>query len=478
MSEKDVKESRGSFSWKAETNEALGSYIEKGKDKSSYASSIFSSPNNTDYSSLSDGYKYDFPKDNGYIYSPSAHTSSSQSKSAIFSDRTEKNSAPQKRQTAERKDVKQQQGKGTKKKNPPSKKEAQKKDGRFDFISGLGSGAKKRGEESGKDNRRENPGRPPRKRPPQNRASSDERRRKEESALQRRQAQSRQNRELERERRESVRRDRNNIRFDDSRTKGISADESRRAQMKKKQTNRKFYAVICALVLIIGAVAALAGYGIVEGAPIAKIVVEGNETYKKKDILAAAGITTGDNMLLIREKKTNSVISTSLPYIESVEVKYEFPDTLKLNITETKDKVHIMMGKNMLTLNANGKVLSNKKKKISGGNYKIIGIEKQDYNIGYVFEADKDNGNDKKYALAKEIIETLEKTGITGFRDISFEDMKCITVSTTEGISLYINEKTPLERQFNLAKEAIAEKQKTKAKGYFDLRFDEMVVHN
>ena len=137
-----------------------------------------------------------------------------------------------------------------------------------------------------------------------------------------------------------------------------------------------------------------------------------------------------------------------------------------------------MMGKKMITLDENGKVLSNKKKKIDKGNYKIIGLQKQDYNIAYEFEADKDNGNDEKFSLAKEIMAALEKTGITGFRDINFEDMKCITISTTDGISLYINEKTPLERQFALAKEAIAEKQKSNTKGYFDLRFEEMVVHN
>ena len=481
MSEKDVNENKGSFSWKTETDEALGSYIEKGKDRKSYASSIFSSQNSTDYSSsLNYGYKYDFPKDNGYIYSPSAHTSSSQSESAIFSDRVKSGGASDRRHTEGVKSStakapeRMSQPKKAPQKRPQAKKE--KAENKFSFISGLGRNDNKKPERAVRQN--EVPQRPQRKRPPQERGINDERRRSEDNALRRRQEQSRQNRELERERRENVRRDRNNLRFDDSRTRGISADESRRAQMKKKQTNRKFFGIICALVLVIGAVGALAGYGIVEGAPIAKIVVEGNEAYKKKEILAAAGITTGDNMLLIREKKTNNIISTSLPYIESVEVKYEFPDTLRLNITETADKVHIMMGKNMITLDSNGKVLSNKKKKIQKGNYKIIGLEKQDYNIGFEFEADSDNGNDEKYALATEIIEMLEKTGITGFRDISFEDMKCITISTTDGISIYINEKTPLERQLNLAKDAIAEKQKSKTKGYFDLRFDEMVVHN
>lgn len=490
MSEKDVNESKGSFSWKAETDEALGSYIEKGKDRKSYASSIFSPQSNADYSSSAQGdYKYDFPRDNGYIYSPSAHTSS-QSKSAIFSDRGEKTAPPQRRQSSPQRNTAAQQGRQQSKKSPPRSKASQKKnDGGFSFISGLGrSDAKKapaeraareletqrRPSSEGRQTARK---RPPQKRPDQKRPQED-RRHPEEGALKRRQAESRQNRELERERRESARRDRNNIRFDDSRTRGISADESRRTQMKRKQKNRKFYAIICALILVLGAAGALAGYAVVEGAPIAKVIVEGHETYKKKEILAAAGITTGDNMLLIREKKTNTLISTSLPYIDSVEVKYEFPDTLKLNITETKDKVHIMMGKNMLTLDANGKVLSNKKKKIQKGNYKIIGLEKQDYNIGYAFEPDKDNGNDEKYALAGEIIAALEKVGITGFRDISFEDMKCITISATEGISIYINEKTPLERQLGLAKDAIAEKQKSGAKGYFDLRFDEMVVHN
>lgn len=474
MSEKDVNKNTGSFSWKAETDEALGSYIEKGKDKKSYASSIFSSQGNNDYSYRQGDYKYDFPKDNGYIYSPSAHTSSIQNKSAIFSDRANRATPSQEVKGSLPKNERAQQGRQQKKNPPPQKK----KESKPSFISGLGRGENKKSASQGSRVRPEAQKRPQQSRPSGKTDARGERRTDEPNALQRRQAQSRQNRELQRDRRESIRRDRNNVRFDDSGRRGMSADESRRASMKRKKKNRRLYAVICAVILIAGALGAGAGYAIVEGAPIAKVIVEGNEVYKKKDILAAAGITTGDNMLLIREKKTNEVISTSLPYVASVEVKYEFPDTLRLNITETADKIHIMMGKNMLTLDSDGKVLSNKKKKIQKGSYRITGIEKQDYNIGYAFEADKDNGNDKKYALAKEIIEVLEKTGVTGFRDISFEDMKCITVSTVEGISLYLNEKTPFERQLSLAKDAIAEKRKSGAKGYFDLRFDEMVVHN
>ena len=98
MSEKDVNENKG-FSWKSEKDEALGSYIEKGRDSKSYASSIFSSQSSTDYSSsLNGGYEYDFPKDNGYIYSPSGHISSSQSKSAIYSDKAVNPAPPQRGQ--------------------------------------------------------------------------------------------------------------------------------------------------------------------------------------------------------------------------------------------------------------------------------------------------------------------------------------------------------------------------------------------
>lgn len=482
MSEKDVNENSGSFSWKFETDNALGSYIEKGKDKKSYASSIFSpSQSGTDFSPSSNyDYKYDFPKDEGYIYSPSAHISSSQSKSVIYSDMTDKRASAMSRPQEKRNEANRNQGgKKPSQKQAPRNKGQQsknKKEKKTSFLSGLGNTKK---ESVKKDAARKNNISDSRysQRPPQKRVPEDKRR-SDRNTRDGRQVQSRVNREAERERRENVRRDRNNLRFDDSRTRGISADESRRALMKKKQKNRKFFAVVCALILVIGAIFAVVGYGVIEGAPIAKIQVEGSTTYKKKAVLAAAGITVGDNMLLVREKKTNELISTSLPYIESVEVKYEFPDTLKLNIKETADKIHIIMGKTMLTLDGNDKVLSNKKKKIGKENYRILGLQKQDYNIGYKFEADKHNGNNEKYALAKEITAMLEKTGIKGFRDINFEDMKCITISTADGVSIYVNEKTPLERQFNLAKDAIAEKQKSKAKGYFDLRFEEMVVHN
>lgn len=470
MTDKDVNNGSG-FSWKSETDDALGSYIEKGKNKSGYASSIFSSKTDfSEKSSLNNDYKYDFPKDDGYIYSPLSYTSSSQSKSDIFSTVPSSKqgvSRPESRETAAQRRPAERKPTATKGKEKKAKNTKTKKKSSFlDFGKSKNKKAEKSKEKaksqrtapSGTAQRGSSqrpPQRPPQKAHKNNRA-----------------------REAERQRREQERLSRNNSRFDSYRNQGKSADEGRRARMREKKRRRKLISVLCVCVLVAGVLIASGSYIVLEGAPVVNIKVEGSTTYKKNDILSAGGIAVGDNMLLIRENKTSSTISQALPYIESVKVKYELPDTLKLTVKETTDKIHIVLGKSFLTLDENGKVLSNKKKKVANGCYKLLGFEKQDYNIGHSFSPDENNGNKEKYETALEIISALEKTGISQCREISFEDMKCITVSYGEGISIYVDTKTDYERQLSLAKDALSEKNSTNAKSYFDLRYDNMVVHN
>lgn len=464
MSQKDVDKNESGFSWKTETDEALGTYIEKGKDKSGYASSIFSSRNDYTYP-LKDDYKYDFPKDDGYIYSPSSYTSSHQSTSGIYSDMAYRNSKsePNNLQKKQHPVSSNLRNESNLKKNSAKKQKSKKVEERKNSFSLKPSKKKKKAVKNKAASSKSNVQNI--RKPKPNRPQAPERK---NSAM----------RDLERERRENQRISKNNQRFDTYRTQGKSADESRRAQMKKKKQKGKLLAVISVCVLIVLVLCAIGTYVALEGAPIAKITVEGNETYKKKEILSVANISVGDNMLLVREKKTSSTLSEALPYISSVKVKYDFPDTLKLTVSETKDKYHLIFGKTFLTLDENGKVLSNKKKKVLDGCYKLTGFEKQDYNIGLNFVADEDNGNAEKLKMAKEIISAIEKSEVKNCKEISFEDLKCVTIYCGENISIYVDKKTDYERQFSLAKDAIEEKQKSETKAYFDLRYENMVVHN
>ena len=65
------------------------------------------------------------------------------------------------------------------------------------------------------------------------------------------------------------------------------------------------------------------------------VEVEGNARYSEEQILDAAHIDMGENLILTQKDLIAQRICEELPYVDSVVVKKRFPTTLRLLITET-----------------------------------------------------------------------------------------------------------------------------------------------
>ncbi len=65
------------------------------------------------------------------------------------------------------------------------------------------------------------------------------------------------------------------------------------------------------------------------------VEVEGNARYSEEQILEAAHINMGENLILTQKDVIVQRLYDTLPYIDSVTVKKRFPTTLRLVITET-----------------------------------------------------------------------------------------------------------------------------------------------
>ncbi len=64
------------------------------------------------------------------------------------------------------------------------------------------------------------------------------------------------------------------------------------------------------------------------------ITVEGSERYTKEELLAAADISIKDNLFMISENEVESRLKEAFPYIQSVQVKKDYPDAVTLVVTE------------------------------------------------------------------------------------------------------------------------------------------------
>ena len=66
------------------------------------------------------------------------------------------------------------------------------------------------------------------------------------------------------------------------------------------------------------------------------IEVTGANRYQAEEIIAASGVEIGDNLILLDRWRVSQRIYTSLPYITDVRPKQKFPNTLDIEVTETR----------------------------------------------------------------------------------------------------------------------------------------------
>ena len=90
---------------------------------------------------------------------------------------------------------------------------------------------------------------------------------------------------------------------------------------------------------------------------VEEIEVVGTGRYQAEEIIAASGVEPGDNLILLNRYQVSQRIYTSLPYITDVHPKLRFPDTLVIEVTETRPVAAIEGAGAWWLVNSGGKVL-------------------------------------------------------------------------------------------------------------------------
>ena len=87
------------------------------------------------------------------------------------------------------------------------------------------------------------------------------------------------------------------------------------------------------------------------------IEVSGSNRYRDDDIIAASGVEIGDNLVLLDRYRVSQRIYTSLPYVTDVRPKPKFPNTLEIEVVETRAVAAIQGGGGFWLISADGKIL-------------------------------------------------------------------------------------------------------------------------
>ena len=104
----------------------------------------------------------------------------------------------------------------------------------------------------------------------------------------------------------------------------------------KHRTRRRISPTALKRLLIMAAVVAAFVLSMVIFFRVRDIQVTGSTYYTAEEVIAACGITKGDNLLTISRGKAAGSVMAALPYVKTVQVTRHLPDTLELTVTECK----------------------------------------------------------------------------------------------------------------------------------------------
>ena len=266
------------------------------------------------------------------------------------------------------------------------------------------------------------------------------------------------------------RREKTNKDFVRLRNRGKTADEARIIINRKKIRMNRIKTLGSVAVLFVFALTFLLSYSYFKGAEISEIKINGNDVYTDIEVLEAAKLGTGMNMLTVREKQVNDSVTTILPFISQIGVDYKLPDVLELNIVPTKEQLILKCARKYICVDSTGKVVSDKKKKLSEGQFLVHGLVEQEYTVGENFEASQENA--ERFKIALEFAKAAEESDTLNYGVLDLKDLKDITFTYRSKIRLYLGDGENLQKKMERAIGIMNESDIGEKTGYINLKYD------
>lgn len=266
------------------------------------------------------------------------------------------------------------------------------------------------------------------------------------------------------------RRQRTNLTFVRLVKSGKTPDEARVIINRRKIRLRRIRNFGTVGLFTVFALCLLFSYSYFRGAEIKEILFEGDEVYSEVEILEAGGISTGQNMLTVHEKKLNKEVTALLPFISKIDIDYRLPDVLSLNITSTKEQLILKCDKNYIGVDSQGKVVSDKKKKLTEGQFLVQGLTMQEYTVGEKFNVSQENA--ERFAVAQEFARVAEKAETLNYGVLDLKDMKDIRFTYRSKIRIYLGDSNNLSEKLEKAISIMQSTDTQDKTGYINLKYD------
>ncbi len=140
---------------------------------------------------------------------------------------------------------------------------------------------------------------------------------------------------------------------------------------------------------------------------VSDIVVTGASLYSKDEILEAAALDVGDNLLFFSEATTVDKISGKLAYAGDVQIDVKYPSTVEIKMNESVPVASIASGGSYWVIDTKGKIVEQTDFAGAADTIAVTGIELIEPEVGKTIESD----NSTKVMYLIDILKSIHDNG-------------------------------------------------------------------
>ena len=206
---------------------------------------------------------------------------------------------------------------------------------------------------------------------------------------------------------------------------------------------------------------------------IENIEVSGNSTVDSSTIIKASGIKIGESVFKVDSVSEKKGIS-KVAYINTVKIKRRFPDTVKIEVTESTECAYINFVGGFVGIDQNGKVLTVKQKLTDVTKPVVYGISISDFEIGSNIAI----GDEQKRNVLFEMLGQIRSSGIEDkIQYMDINDFDNITFTLKNKLSVKLGSTESIKYKIAYLK-AVLDELGDVSGGVIDITDTENVVYN
>ena len=191
---------------------------------------------------------------------------------------------------------------------------------------------------------------------------------------------------------------------------------------RRKSASTVIYIPVAAFLIVL-----FAAFGTSAFLKVLYIEVAGVSMYTEEDIIVASGILPSNNLLFLDVSAVQARICGEMPYISDVVVTRVLPDTISINITESKAVATVRYQNDVLVIDSSCRVLEYTDA-VPAGLIEVRGFSPFSPETGSAMRAEP--GGETRLQYLTDVLKAMDKEGVC-------DDVSYVDVSNIVGINFW-----------------------------------------